>query len=320
MNMRRIIRGLCKRRGGGHARRLLGLTIRTTLLVTLLGATTALRAGAQAQPTATVLGSTTLDTVVDTPLAYKLLRVEVPGGQTADYAAGTSWVFELSGTQTVTSGGETKTLQPNQGMFLSGGAPATFRAASGQPVVFLHALLLPEVDVDKAIVTSPATAQELYRTPEAIPGLQPGPYTFNLTLVTFPPEMPANPIHHRSGAALYYVVSGAGEFTAQGRAEPRPAGAIQYEPFNLVHQWANPGETPLTFVVANINPEGVPAVQPGGLAGAPRTAQVPNALPHTGDVGSTPGPMLGLGLAIGLAGWCLRRRNRPRGPSTQRRG
>jgi hypothetical protein len=33
-----------------------------------------------------------------------------------------------------------------------------------------------------------------------------------------------------------------------------------------VHQWGNPGDTPLTFLTFNINPEGVPAVLPGSPA------------------------------------------------------
>ena len=39
-----------------------------------------------------------------------------------------------------------------------------------------------------------------------------------------------------------------------------------YEPFNLVHQWGNPGNEPFTFLAFNINPEGVAAVLPGAPA------------------------------------------------------
>jgi len=33
-----------------------------------------------------------------------------------------------------------------------------------------------------------------------------------------------------------------------------------------VHQWGNPGDTPLMFLTFNINQEGVPAVAPDRLA------------------------------------------------------
>jgi mannose-6-phosphate isomerase-like protein (cupin superfamily) len=83
-----------------------------------------------------------------------------------------------------------------------------------------------------------------------------------LTRVTFPPGMPSNPPHHRSGAALYYIVSGIGANTVDGETADRGPGSLIYEPFGLVHQWGNPGSEPLTFLAFNINPEGVPAVIP----------------------------------------------------------
>ena len=43
-------------------------------------------------------------------------------------------------------------------------------------------------------------------------------------------------------------------------------GSLSYEPFGLVHQWGNPGDTPFTFLAFNINPEGVAGVIPGAPA------------------------------------------------------
>ena len=77
--------------------------------------------------------------------------------------------------------------------------------------------------------------------------------------------MPSNPPHHRSGAALYYIVSGIGANTVVGKMADRGPGSLIYEPFGLVHQWGNPGNEPLTFLAININPEGVPAVVPETL-------------------------------------------------------
>jgi quercetin dioxygenase-like cupin family protein len=100
----------------------------------------------------------------------------------------------------------------------------------------------------------------------ALPALKPGPYDLNLTRVTFPAQMPSNSPHHRSGAALYYIVSGTGANTVEGKLEAKTRGSLVYEPFGLVHQWGNPAAEPLTFLAFNINPEGVAAVLPGAPA------------------------------------------------------
>ena len=102
--------------------------------------------------------------------------------------------------------------------------------------------------------------KELYSTAQPIAGLKPGRHDLNMTRVTFPPQMPSNAPHHRTGAALYYVISGAGANTVEGKTEMREAGTFIYEPGGLVHQWGNPGTTPLTFLTFNINQEGVPPV------------------------------------------------------------
>jgi len=78
--------------------------------------------------------------------------------------------------------------------------------------------------------------------------------------------MPSNPPHHRSGAALYFIVSGSGANTVDGKTEATGPGSLIYEPYALVHQWGNPGNEPLTFLAFNINPEGVAAVLPGAPA------------------------------------------------------
>jgi mannose-6-phosphate isomerase-like protein (cupin superfamily) len=109
---------------------------------------------------------------------------------------------------------------------------------------------------------------ELYRTVAAIPDLKPGGYDLNLTRVTFPAGMPSNPPHHRSGAALYYIVSGTGANTVDGTTTTRGPDSLVYEPFGLVHQWGNPGVEPLTFLAFNINPDGVAAVLPDAPAKA----------------------------------------------------
>jgi mannose-6-phosphate isomerase-like protein (cupin superfamily) len=119
------------------------------------------------------------------------------------------------------------------------------------------------VDLDRPAETAPAAVRELYRTTTPLPDLKPGSYDLNLTRVTFPAQMPANPPHHRSGAALYYIISGTEANTVDGKTAARGSGSLIYEPYGLVHQWGNPSNEPLTFLAFNINPEGVAPVLPG---------------------------------------------------------
>jgi mannose-6-phosphate isomerase-like protein (cupin superfamily) len=121
-------------------------------------------------------------------------------------------------------------------------------------------------NTDELIQAPPAVVQELYRTVAPLPALKRGSYDLNLVRITFPAQMPSNSPHHRSGAALYYIISGMGANTAEGRSEAKGPGSLIYEPFGRVHQWGNPGAVPLTFLAFNINPEGVAAVLPDAPA------------------------------------------------------
>jgi mannose-6-phosphate isomerase-like protein (cupin superfamily) len=137
------------------------------------------------------------------------------------------------------------------------------KAGSGGPSAFLHFFLVPAADLDRSAEAAPAVVKELYRTATSIPDLKAGGYDLNLARVSFPAQMPSNPPHHRSGAALYFIISGTGANTVNGATVARGPGSLIYEPFGLVHQWGNPGNEPLTFLAFNINPDGAPAVLPG---------------------------------------------------------
>ena len=214
----------------------------------------------------TVVASTKLPMLGDAPVHYKAVSVTIPSGKSSSVSATNGIVYQLSGSTEVSIGGEMKTLSPGEGLFIAGGNMATLKAGDGGPSTLLHFLLASTAELDKFVATPPAVAQELYRTTASLPALKPGRYDLNLTRVTFPAQMPSNPPHHRSGAALYYVVSGTGENTVEGKAQAKAPASFIYEPFGLVHQWGNPGTSPFTFLVFNINPEGVPAVLPGAPA------------------------------------------------------
>ncbi len=237
--------------------------------ITLLGAMTlAVSAAAQTTPAPpaivrTVVAAAKLPGVTDAPLYFKALSVTIPEGGRSAVSAPSSILYQISGSTEVSAGGETKMLSAGEGLFIAGGKIAALKAGGAGPSAFVHFFLGPAADLDGPAETAPAATRELYRTAAPIPGLRLGTYDLNLTRVTFPAGMPSNPLHHRSGAALYYILSGTGANSVDGRIEAKGPGSLTYEPFGLVHQWGNPGNEPMTFLAFNINPEGVAAVIPG---------------------------------------------------------
>jgi quercetin dioxygenase-like cupin family protein len=213
--------------------------------------------------TRTVVAATKLPTVTDRPLLFRALSVTIPSGEKSSVSTADGILYQMSGSTEVSIGGEAKTLSPGEGLFLAGGKLASLKAGTGEASTFLHFLLIPVANQDQPVETKPAIVKELHRTAAPIPDLKPGSYDLNLTRVIFPAQMPSNPPHHRSGAALYYIISGTGANTVNGNTDAKEPGSLSYEPFGLVHQWGNPNDTPFTFLAFNINQEGVAAVIPG---------------------------------------------------------
>jgi quercetin dioxygenase-like cupin family protein len=239
-----------------------------TLGIALLAATAlVLSASAQTTPTApaitrTIVAATKLPSVVETPLYFKAVRVTLQPGGKSSLSATNGILYQLSGSTEISLGGENKVLSAGEALFVAAGKTASLNAGSGSPSILLYFLLAPAAELDRPTATASAAGTELYRTMAPIPDLKPGGYDLNLTRVTFPAGMPSNPPHHRSGAALYYIVSGMGANTVDGTTKTRGPDSLIYEPFGLVHQWGNPGGDPLTFLAFNINPNGVAAVLP----------------------------------------------------------
>ena len=212
--------------------------------------------------TRTVLAATKLPTVTDAPLHFKAVSVILQPGEKSSVSATDGVLYQLSGSTEVSLDGETKMLNAGEGRYIANGKTAALTAGTGAPSTFLHFFLVSAADLGRPAETPPAVVNELYRTVQPIPDLKPGSYDLNLTRVTFPAQMPSNPPHHRSGAALYFIISGTGANTIDGKTETRGPGSLIYEPYTLVHQWGNPGSEPLIFLAFNINPEGVAAVLP----------------------------------------------------------
>jgi quercetin dioxygenase-like cupin family protein len=211
----------------------------------------------------TVVAATKLAGVGISPLYFRALAVTIPLGETSRVNAPDGILYQLLGSTEISAAGQSSTIGPGEAAFIASGSVASLKAAGSGPSSALHFLLAPRAALEQPAEATPATVRELYRTPEPIPDLKPGSYDFNLTRVTFPPQMASNPPHHRSGAALYYILSGTGANTVAGTTTQRGPGSLIYEPFGLVHQWGNPGNEPVTFLAFNINPEGVAAVIPG---------------------------------------------------------
>jgi quercetin dioxygenase-like cupin family protein len=219
---------------------------------------------AQSAPAATpvraVLALTSLPTVVDAPLFFKLSKVELPAGQTTKYFGPVGFIYVLSGSLTAQTAGGQRSLQRDDGVLVTAGMAHSLSAAASEPAVFLHYVLARSTELDQATEQPPAVVTEFYRTPGSIPHLKQGRYEFTLTRVSFPPRMAPNLSHYRSGAALYYILSGSGIFIADGKTEAKETGKPHFEPHGWVHQWGNSGDTPLVLLQANISEEGVPAV------------------------------------------------------------
>src|ERR1700693_3185659 len=197
------------------------MQFRTTGLL-LLGAMALPDSGtAQTTPappeiTRTVVAATKLPTVTDVPLHFKVVSITLQPDEKSGVSAANGILYQMSGSTEVTLDGDAKMLNAGEGLFIAGGKTAALTARSGGPSTFLHFFLVPAVDLGRPVETAPAAARELYRTANPIPDLKPGGYDLNLTRVTFPAQMSSNPPHHRSGAALYYVISGAGANTIDG--------------------------------------------------------------------------------------------------------
>jgi len=243
------------------------MRIRSCLAIALVCCLPGITAVAQNQPASTVrtlLAAGRLGSVVDTPLNFTLLSVRLPATQRVSYSGPNAMIYALSGGLGFDLDGAAQPVVEGAGAFIPVGRAVTFSASGPGPANFLLFVLSPAADAQKQLLGSPATVEELYHSPEALPGLQAGPYEFSLTRVSLPPGMPANPPHYRSGAVLYYVAGGSGMFIADGKTEPRAAGTPHFERAGWVHQWSNPGAAPLVLIQANISQEGIPAVIAAG--------------------------------------------------------
>ena len=178
----------------------------TGLLLGALAFATSVAAQSAPPPsgvTRTVVAATKLQTVTEVPLFFRAVSVSLPPGGKTTLSASSGILYQVSGSTEITFDKQSRTLTSGEGSFIAAGRSTTLMATGEASSAFLHFFLGPAADLDQPAYGAPAAVRHLYRTSSPIPGLKPGAYDMNLTRVTFPPQMPSNPPHHRSGAALY---------------------------------------------------------------------------------------------------------------------
>jgi len=235
--------------------------------IALLGL--ALAAPARAQITThstsaagTMLAASTLLDVTAAPLYVRLIGTTLYFGEARGFSAGKGFLYQVSGTSDVIIDGAVNTVRPGEAIYIPGGKDLILKAEPGEPSTYLRFLLSPAPYLALPDL-SLATGREIFRSKSPIPGLKQGSYNLSLTRVTLPHQTPSDPPHHRSGAALHFVLSGAGAETVSGTTIAKGSGSFSYETADLVYQWGNPGNGPLTYLVFNLSPENEHPVVPG---------------------------------------------------------
>ena len=241
------------------------MRIRHCLAVVGVFALLGVPAGAEppsARPAATLLATAHLESVADLPYYFRLYRARLPAAQHASYRGSSAMLYDLKGTTSIEiEGAAAQPLAEGAGVFVAAGQAATIHAPASEPADLLLFVLSARPNQPPPL-DRPAITKELFRTGDSLPGMHPGAYEFTLTRLQFPAGMQAEPPHYRTGAALNYILAGAGSVIADGKTEKMPAGMAQASLSGWFHQWANPGDTPLVIVRAEITQEGVPAVVP----------------------------------------------------------
>jgi mannose-6-phosphate isomerase-like protein (cupin superfamily) len=180
--------------------------------------------------------------------------------ETVETASGDGVYYQLVGSVDLRLYEKTTTLKEGEGIFIPAGAHFTLTSNSAsRPPRYLHFLLSPAPPSD-VVADANETSVEIYRSPNAVPGLTSEKNVLSLTMVPIPPQSPPDPLHRRTGASLHYILSGVGAEFGEGRASTHAPGSISYEPAGYSYQWSNPGPNPLIYLLFNVNPRGLDPV------------------------------------------------------------
>jgi quercetin dioxygenase-like cupin family protein len=90
-----------------------------------------------------VVAATKLPTVTDVPLHFRVVTVTLAPGEKSGTSAANGVLYQVSGSTEVSLGGEAKTLNAGEGLFIAGGKTAELKAGGAEPSTFLHSSSLP---------------------------------------------------------------------------------------------------------------------------------------------------------------------------------
>jgi quercetin dioxygenase-like cupin family protein len=221
-------------------------------------------------PVRTVLALGRVSSVVDAPMSMTLSRVSLGVGATSAYRGSHSMLYVLSGIVTVAVANDRRLIQPGEGTYLPPDTDVAIQVGMDTPAELLQYRLVRSSDVSKPGMNAPASVRNLHQMKIPSQAVKPGPYEFSMTRVTLPVGAPKPRPHTRSGAALYYVLTGgaitiwpsatADALLGDSLTEPRRAGDMQEEPYGFIHSWSPTPETELVLLQANISQEGVPEI------------------------------------------------------------
>src|SRR5204862_2757174 len=119
--------------------------LRSALLAAALVAFPAQTALPQQPPATTivrnVMAVTSLASVVDAPLFFKLSKIELAAGQTTKYSGPVGFLYVLSGALAVQTDSAQRSLQPDDAFLVTAGNTHSLDASELQPAQFLHLVL-----------------------------------------------------------------------------------------------------------------------------------------------------------------------------------
>jgi quercetin dioxygenase-like cupin family protein len=221
-------------------------------------------------PLRSVLALGRVQIVADAPISFMLSRVAIPAGSKTLYRGVDSLIYVVSGSVTVTIGNDRRSVGAEEGAYLPPGVEVAIQPSGATGAELLQYQLLRSAEISKRAMNAPASVTELHEMKIPHNSIRSGPHEFSLTRVTLPAGGPTPRPHTRSGAALYYVLSG-GDITiwpsatpdalsGEPRTEPRGAGTLQEEPYGFIHSWSPKADAPLVLLQANISQEGIPEI------------------------------------------------------------
>jgi len=211
------------------------------------------------RPVRTLIASARLASVAHAPMHFVVARIDLEKAQAVTLSGAESYLYLLSGRVALSGAGEVRALAAGEGAYLAADSKASAQNNGARPARLLRLSLAPAAALGALSPGGSGKVTEMFRTGAAIPHLEAGPYEFSLTKVTSPPKVKP-PLHHRSGAAIYYVLQGTATLHTESASEPRKAGAIQYEPNGFIHTWENSGGAPLELLQVNLSREGAPEI------------------------------------------------------------